>query len=193
MTADTFRAEHIHRVGYVPPATRAALWEMYRAAFADVDGYAVQRHLMTRDEFDHVATDNRIDKHVAYGADGGAVGQAVITDELDAWPLISPRYFERRWPDHYRNRRIFYVGYVCTTPAAPITTFRDLIADMGAQVFDCGGIAVMDFCTANVARRLPQATTATLRRLDPRTTGGQIDEQEFWAWRFDGQPLGGAE
>ena len=186
MTVQTLTgATRIWRGGYTYRADRPALWAMYRQAFTDIDGLALQRHLMTRDEFGHAMSDDRVTKHLAHRGEEW-VGQAVITNQLDAWPLISPRYFQRRWPDHYQQRRIYYVGYVCTTPDAPITTFRDLIADMGQQVFDCDGIAVMDFCTANVLRNLPRATTHILTRLDERATPEHLDSQEFWAWRFDG-------
>lgn len=169
---------------------RGSWLDLYMNTFADIDGLAAQRHLMTGDEFRDVAMDPRITKHVAWAErDDGQypAGLSVITNHLDAWPLISPRYFQRRWPLHYEDRRIFYIGFVCVKPNAPTSTFRDLITDMSEQVFAADGIAVMDFCTANVVKGLPRATGWLLNNLHDKAVGGRIDAQEFWAWRFDGQ------
>lgn len=176
-----------------------AAWQSYRTAFEPINALAAQRHLMTYNEFETVMTDARVRKHfatvgghlVADGTviGGQVVGMSVITNDLWAWPLISPAYFARRWPTHYRQNRIFYVGFVLALPNAPITTFRDLIADMAQPVFACQGIAVMDFCTANVDRKVPAATDRILHRLHPDTNGDRVDAQEFWAWRFDGEPI----
>lgn len=188
MTARLAAWTGIHRRNCVGSEERHTMWAMYEQTFREIDELAVQRHLMTRAEFDAVMDDPAVRKHTAYD-DDRIVGQSVITDDLDAWPLISPRYFARHYPVEYAEKRIFYVGYVCTDPGAPITTFRDLIDDMAREVFACDGIAVMDFCTINVLRGLPAATTRILRRLAPAGQAHpvQLDTQEFWAWRFDGQ------
>lgn len=163
------------------------LWGMYETAFTGVNELAAQRHLMTGDEFRHVMYDYPVQKHVARDSTGRVVGQSVITNSLDAWPLISPAYFRKWWPDLYARQRIWYVGYVCTAPDAPHHVFRDLIADMAGPVFEGEGMAVMDFCAWNEGRRLPDATTRILNRLNPRTAHAHIDTQSFHAWRFDGR------
>lgn len=163
-------------------------WALYQNTFADVNRLAMQRHLMTEDEFRDVAMDPRISKHVAVTPGTRRMwGIGVITNQLAAWPLISPAYCEDRWPEHYHQNRIFYIGFVCAAPDAPSTTFREIIADMSEQVFAVDGIAVMDFCTATVLKGLPRATTWLLNDLHDKAVGGRIDAQEFWAWRFDGQ------
>lgn len=169
------------------PVTLGWAWDLYRDAFTDIDAQAAQRHLMTRDEFDHVMTDRRIRKYFAFHG-GTPVGLAVITNDLDAWPLISPRYFARQWPDLYAARRIFYIGFACTVTGAPNHTFHDLIADLSKEVFAVDGMAVMDFCTRNaIGLRMPRRVGALLNHLHPAASEARlIDTQEFWAWRFDG-------
>lgn len=186
MTPDITR----HRSDIYPDLADA-LHDQYTRAFTDVDTLAAQRHLMNGTEFRDVMYDPRIIKHVARTPTGNVIGHSVITNNLDAWPLISPRYFERHWPDLYREERIFYVGYVCTDEDAPHHLFRDLIADMAEPVFKVNGMAVMDFCTHNIVRRVPQVAARILSRLNPVTTTALLDRQEFYAWRFDGHPVTG--
>jgi hypothetical protein len=175
----------IKRYDDLDPITPA--WALYYETFMHVNRLAAQRHLMTADEFADVASDPRLGKHVAADDTGRLQGLGVITNELPAWPLISPAYFAHRWPDHYRQKRIFYIGFVCARPDAPSSTFRDIISDMSEQVFAADGIAVMDFCMVNVKKGLPRATTWLLNELHAKAAGSRIDAQEFWAWRFDGQ------
>jgi hypothetical protein len=164
-------------------------WSLYYETFHHVNELAAQRHLMTADEFTDVASDPRITKHVSLDDARRTQGLGVITNQLAAWPLISPPYFRRRWPEHFHENRIFYIGFVCVRPDAPSGTFREIIADMSQQVFAVDGIAVMDFCTVNVNKGLPRATTWLLNSLHENAVGGPIDAQEFWAWRFDGKDL----
>jgi hypothetical protein len=188
MTAIAHRVSAVQRWAWIDPGHCDPVWDMYCEAFTDIDRQAAQRHLMTRAEFGHVMTDERVGKYLAY-ADDQVVGQAVITNDLAAWPLISPRYFETHWPELYAARRIFYIGYVCTSPDAPNHTFHDLIAEMSGPVFAADGMAVMDFCAVNTdALHLPRHVGILLDHLNPAADPKRIDRQEFWAWRFDGQP-----
>jgi hypothetical protein len=192
ITADPASTIDIRRHNFVGSLDRPALWKMYEATFAEIDGLAVQRHLMTSTEFHAVMIDSDVRKHLAYDGDrprDRLVGQSVITNNLDAWPLISPRYFARRWPDLYAEKRIFYIGYVGTVKDAPAHTFRALISDMSREVFAADGMCVMDFCAHNVAElRMPTRTHALLRHLHPAPSSPLlVDEQQWWAWRFDGR------
>lgn len=169
------------------------LYGRYDAAFRDVNRLAAQRHLMTLDEFMAVQFDPRIVKYIAYGDDGAPIGQSCITDDLDAWPLISPEYFEARWPDLYRTRRIFYVGYVGAHVDARVRTnrygvFGALLAEMAPRVVDVAGVAVMDVCARNLWKPdVPAGAGRVLAALSDRLRFGPIDRQEFWAYRFDGE------
>ena len=87
-------------------------WQLYGVAFSHLNALTVQRHLMYRSEFDDVMTDRRIEKWLAYSDDGVLLGLATYTNQLSAWPLISPEYFARRWPAHYADSRIWYCGFV---------------------------------------------------------------------------------
>ena len=177
----------IDRYEAVPEDLESRLWPLYEAAFRDVDTLAAQRHLLDRAEFAAILADKRIATFVARD-DVGPAGVAVMTNVLEAWPLVSPRFFARRWPDHYRRGAVWYFGFVAVDPvwAGRGYVFAQLIAAMQPTV-GRHGIAVMDFCAYNSqVRGLPAASGAVLRRIDPQARLEQVDVQEFWAVRFDG-------
>lgn len=160
------------------------MWEMYAETFEGINALAVQRHMMTYAEFAAVCMDDRIHKYVATDA-AGVQGMSLLTNDLNAWPLISPAYFERHWPTHYAAKSVWYVGFVAVAEGAPHHLFPELIAAMYEPVKASKGVAVMDFCSYNVAsRRLPDVTTRILRRLNASAVGAPIDAQEFWLWEF---------
>jgi hypothetical protein len=90
-------------------------WSLYVQLFTEVDELAAQRHLMTYDEFAEVYHDPRVLKFYEFDR-GSLIGMSVLTQHLDAWPLISPRFFARRWPAHYSRQAIWYVGFVGVLP-----------------------------------------------------------------------------
>lgn len=169
-------------------ADQWAYADMYDQAFAEINTLAVQRHMMTESEQDAMMIDDRIEKWIARGDDGEPIGFGVQTTDLDAWPLISPAYFERKWPKLYAERKIWYVGFVCTRqdPPAPVSTFASIITAMSEPTRAAGGVSVMDYCTVNVARGLPKGALRILRRARTETTMEAIDQQTFVAYDFGG-------
>jgi hypothetical protein len=162
-----------------------AAWEMYEATFQEINALAVQRHMMTYEEFVAVMADGRVIKYLVLGENHAVLGMSLLTNDLEAWPLISPAYFEKHWPEHYREQTVWYVGFVAVAPGQSAALFPALIAKMYEPVRDTHGVAVMDFCTYNVGvRRLPAATQAILRRLHSTARGSEIDAQSFWLWEF---------
>lgn len=163
-----------------------AAWKLYESAFAEINALAAQRHMMTSDEFVDMWADKRVEKWLAPDDEGGLIGMGVQTTDLDAWPLISPAYFERKWPKLYADRKLWYVGFVCTRqdPPAPIATFAEIITAMSEPTRAAGGISVMDYCTVNVARCLPKGALRILRRSLPSTQMEAIDQQTFVAYDF---------
>jgi hypothetical protein len=165
--------------------------DLYYATFEEINTLAAQRHLMTYHEFDEVMNDKSIRKFVASDDGGGMVGLAVITNDLEAWPLISPQYFARRWPEEAEQGRIWYVGFVAVrqNPRPRPHLFAEIIRAMYQPVIDSQGIAVMDYCLYNVQTRgVPAAAHRILERINPEVTTGIIDAQYFYGYRFDGQP-----
>jgi hypothetical protein len=160
-------------------------WTAYAGIFAEINTMAAQRHLMTLEEFTTVYRDPRVLKFYIHDDNGNLAGMSVLTQHLDAWPLISPPYFARRWPQHYARNAIWYVGFVGVTPHHR-HGFRRLVNDMYAHVISNAGIAVMDFCTYNVARRrLPAITLKLLAGINPAADMETADAQAFVVYTFD--------
>lgn len=142
-------------------------WELYRRLFAPLAPYAVQQHLMPRPDFEAIMADKRIDKHCAVAGGwqrgGRLLGMGVLTNEIEAWPLISPAYFERRWPRLAAERKIWWCGFVGVDPHAPAGTFRRLIDTMYAPADLAGGIVGIDVCAYNdEVHHLTRAVTRML-------------------------------
>ena len=145
-------------------------WRLYDNAFRELNSYTLQRHLMYRSEFDDVMTDPRIQKWLALSDDGTLHGLATYTNQLSAWPLISPEYFARRWPAEYADNRIWYCGFVAV-PGHHQGVFVQLIEAMYRVAEEQQGVISLDICKHNIeSYRLDRAIAIWLRRI----SGGQV-------------------
>jgi hypothetical protein len=164
-------------------------WGLYHEAFQEVNALAVQRHLMYRSEFEAMMGDPRVDKYLYLDHNGCLRGLATYTNDLDAVPLISPAYFARRWPEHYAQRRIWYVGFVCVASDAP-GGFGEIVEALYRVVADTGGVVGLDFCQYNEqVRQLPQRVQTLLERLAADVQVERADSQSYWTYEFT-QPGG---
>src|SRR5262249_11706050 len=140
-------------------------WNLYFAAFHELNAFAVQRHLMYHHEFVEVMFDRRVQKYLCLDDDGTLCGLSTYTSHLDAVPLIAPQYFQRRWPRHYAEGRIWYVGFVAVRDGAPWTTFAELIETMHLTSTR-DAITALDVCArTDEVRHLPRSVRVLLHRL----------------------------
>lgn len=171
----------------------AEAWTVYEETFAEINELAAQRHLMNIGEFYDVAHDKRVRKFIATNVTG-IVGISTITNDLRAWPLISPPYFRKHWPEHYEREAIWYIGVVGVHPRVfGSHVFSALIEAMSPLVFESDGLAVMDFCGHNEdVRAMPHVTKLLLKRIHPTSwnvVGRRVDVQATHVFRFDGQEV----
>jgi GNAT superfamily N-acetyltransferase len=163
-------------------------WQLYLSAFEELRTLAVQRHVMTLDEFDAVMDDRRVTKYVVVdpGRDGRMCGLATMTNHLEAMPLISPDYFRHRWPEPFGRRLIWYVGFVAVHPDYQGTgVFATIVGSMCRLVASAGGIAVLDVCRrADQVYGLPAAIARLNATFADGGTCERIDEQSYWAYEF---------
>lgn len=164
----------------------ADAWKLYHTAFKDLNAFAVQRHLMYSHEFNDVMTDKRIDKYVARNPAGAMTGLATYTNQLDAWPLISPAYFERRWPMQYAAKAIWYCGFVAVDGAAgDPAAFSGLVEAMYRRAASGNGLIMLDFCRFNdEAHHMGRVIRLMLHRLSGGVRAERVDEQTFWSYEF---------
>lgn len=164
------------------------LWDLYDKAFADLRTRAAQRHALTRGEFDALMDDRRVTKHVVTdpARDDRPCAVSTLTNVLEAVPLISPEYFEARWPEFYRQRLIWYVGFLAVHPDYQGTgVLARLIESMCAAVPPDGGVIGADICDFNEATyRLPAAFAQLAQVYAPGVTPRRLDAQTYWAYEF---------
>jgi hypothetical protein len=155
-------------------------WKLYQATMTDVDLLAMARHLLRADEFRDIAVNQHIRKYLARDDAGNLVGMSTLTNDLASWPLISPRYLERKYPDHYRRGAIWYCGFVCAM-ANDAHAYPDMVLTMWDRIRSNDGIAFMDYCSYNVDfRRIPQRTRALMARAGKPVRHVPEDAQSFW-------------
>jgi hypothetical protein len=160
-------------------------WKMYEESFRGLNALAVQRHLMYRHEFDEVMRDPRVQKYLSLDDEGTMCGLSTYTNDLDAMPLISPDYFARRWPDHYAQRRIWYLGFIAIRPDSRGGAVRSLLVDrLWQPVRADRGVAALDICARNDALGLPGTIQRALERLSPDVVTMRLDEQVYWAYEL---------
>lgn len=159
-------------------------WALYHQAFHEINEFAVQRHLMYRGEFEFVMGDRRVDKYLYLDDNSVLCGLAIYTNDLDAVPLISPQYFQRRWPEHYTQRRIWYVGFVCVADHTP-GGFAEIVEALFRVVANVGGIVGLDFCSiSEEVRRLPERVRMLLHLLAADVHQQRADAQAYWLYEF---------
>lgn len=166
--------------------TEKAAWELYEGAFGELRSLAVQRHLMYRSEFDEVMRDARVDKYLCYGDDDTLCGLSTYTNDLYAMPLIAPEYFARRWPDLYRQHKVWYCGFVAVGCAARSTqAFAELVREMYLTAANQNGIIALDFCQYNDdMRNMSRVIRLMLHRLSGGVRAERMDQQSFWIYEF---------
>lgn len=125
-------------------------WDFYHERFAKVDEDTPQRHLMTYAEFVDMCMGpdaTKVEKWRVLDDEDRLIGLAVYTNDLEAWPLVSWRYFQKRWPVHYAERRIWYCGFVAVADDAPMRTFATLIEQMYDHANGSRGLIAIDYAT----------------------------------------------
>jgi hypothetical protein len=161
-------------------------WTLYHGAFRELNALAVQRHLMYRSEFDEVMRDQRVQKYLCLDDDDTLCGLSTYTNDLYAVPLISPPYFERRWPQHFAERRIWYCGFVAVDPKGrTANAFGELVRAMYLVAATQNGIIALDMCRLNdQVRRLSRVVPLMLHRLSGEVRTERMDEQSYWLYEF---------
>jgi hypothetical protein len=161
-------------------------WKLYLQSFDALRHLAVQRHVMYADEFDAVMADPRVEKFLAYTEDGTLAGVATLTADLLAVPLVSPEYFAHRWPDRYREGRIYYIGFLAVHPDSHGSgIFAEMVKAMTREVALADGLAVIDLCTYNKDRlHLDRAINSLSSTWASHVQMATLDAQTYIGYDF---------
>ena len=169
----------------VPATVLEATWELYTRAIEELRRSAVQRHVMYRAEFDDMMADERVWKYRGVDSTGEITALATFTNQLESMPLISPEYFASRWPEHYAEGRVWYLGFIAIHPAHRGTgVFESVIEELWRPVQADRGVAALDMCGRNEAIGLPDAITRTLASLTPNVVATALDQQSYWSFEL---------
>ena len=83
------------------------LWDLYFTAFEPLQELALLNHLYSRSAFDLLLADERVSKLIAW-VEGRPVGLAMITNQLDIVPQISPPFLRRKYPEMAERQAVFF-------------------------------------------------------------------------------------
>jgi hypothetical protein len=163
---------------------RERAWEAYSSAFDELRTAAIQRHMMTRAEFDEVMADDRVRVYLAEQPDGVIAGIATLANDLAAMPLVSPDFFAARWPEHYAAGRCWYIGLVGVRPSAQgAGAFQLIVGTVAATVGPPGGVLVLDVPQRNIESfHVPHAVKRIADAVVSGATCEMVDAQTYWAY-----------
>ncbi len=162
---------------------RDAAWTFYRETFAEINTLAAQRHLMRHDEFTEVMTDGRITKYVLSEENDALLGLGTSTNDLSAWPLISPAYFERMYPEQYAAGKLWYIGFIGVRDGVR-GGFAAMLEAMSAPQRRVAGVALMDYCAFNFGERDVHSISLRLLERYSAPRPRIVDTQTFVAYDF---------
>ncbi|HET8616189.1 MAG TPA: hypothetical protein VFL94_11745 [Actinomycetales bacterium] len=163
---------------------RERAWDAYTDAFAELRAAAIQRHMMTRDEFDAVMADARVQVFLAERADGTIAAIATLANDLAAMPLVSPDFFQARWPDHYEAGRCWYIGLVGVRPSEQGGgAFQLIVGTVAATLGPQGGVLVLDVPQRNIQDfHVPNAVKRIADAVVKGVSIEMVDAQTYWAY-----------
>lgn len=163
---------------------RERAWDAYCDAFAELRTAAIQRHVMTRGEFDAVMADDRVQVLMAQHDGGRIAGIATLANDLEAMPLVSPDFFRARWPEHYAAGRCWYIGLVGVRPSEQGGgAFQLIVGSVAATLGPRGGVLVLDVPQRNVdAFHVPKAVKRIADAVVKDVTIEMVDAQSYWAY-----------
>lgn len=175
------RRADIDVTGRPDPAIWADLWHVYHAAFAPLEELALLSHLYDRPSFEALLDDERITKLVpSVGTE--LVGLAMITNELDVVPQISPAFLRRRYPDEAARGAVFFGIMVFVDESYRRTsTFARLVAGMGQITAARGGVVVFDICRHNLESLELDRQMQSIARWFPGSGFEVVDQQSYFA------------
>ncbi|GAA0799074.1 GNAT family N-acetyltransferase [Spirilliplanes yamanashiensis] len=159
-------------------------YKIYSGAFDPVAPLAAARHVLTYAEFAEEMADERIEKHIVWNEVGEPIALATYTRELDSITWVSPAFYARRFPEHFRRNAIVYMGYSLVHPAHQGKGVMSvLLEDTIATVRAVDGVGVFDVCQYNDERHIGYLH----KMIEERGMGSimKIDVQTFYACTFN--------
>lgn len=154
--------------------------EFHDKVLGPMNFVSATRHSMFSDDFFTLAFSKNVEKYTAYDDAGGILGLAMQTNVLSMWPSMSVNFFARHFPQHVEQDRFFYVIFVGVAPGGRLYhTFGHLLDAMTDGRRDDHKWA-MDFCKANMDKRIVDLIKRRLTGTDPRARMNEVDRQVWF-------------
>jgi hypothetical protein len=141
---------HFSRESILIGPTAEALLHLYHRAFEPLKIHAAARQVLTREEFLGQLEDHRVDKYVAWDANGEPAGIITLTRHLHAVPWISPEYFAARFPEQWARNAVYYLGFALARPTIQNPRFLDTAVRMAIETLATErAVIAYDICFYN--------------------------------------------
>ncbi|MCW2812527.1 MAG: hypothetical protein JWP61_2985 [Friedmanniella sp.] len=142
-----FTRQGVVAAEHVPP-----FYDLYLSAFEHLKRRSAARQVLTRSEFFDQMVDPRVEKYIAWSADGAPVGMTTLTRHLDSVPWISPEYFEARYPAQAARHAVYYLGFTLAHPRERHKRFVETMLQVGIEEMVAeGAVIAYDACAYNEA------------------------------------------
>lgn len=158
----------------------------YSTAFAPLAALSPVRQTYRDDDFMADMANPAIIKFVARDASGAICAMSTLTNDLTTQPWLSPAYYEKRYPVHLSEGRLYYVGVLLVMPqhqGGPWASM--LLTSVIRWLAVRRAIATFDCCSFNVDDvQLPRLIELVARR----EAVGNLEElgrQHFYALVLD--------
>lgn len=167
----------------IDDSTTERFLELYRAAFDPLVPLAAARQSLTDDEFREEMVDPSVLKYVGWDGSGVPVALVMIATDLGHVPWISPEFWARRYPDHYRRGAIHYYGALLVSPTVRGGPWAArMLAEATRYTAALPGIAAFDCCRYNVDEvHLPELIASIAERICHLETV-EVDVQRYYAF-----------
>lgn len=131
--------------------TAQRFYSLYRRTFGKLAIAAVNRHLLTEQEFMEVMADERVDKYlVCEDATDEAIAMCTLTNHLETVTWVSPEYFAHHYPDHARRNAVYYLGFsLVSSSRRRAQLFTQLISSVSQTLLDRDAMCAYDICQFN--------------------------------------------
>lgn len=177
----------ITRETTIPEEEIEVFRQIYRDAFDPLEELSPLRQSMTDDEFRAEMRHNAVMKLVAW--DDGSKPAAILcmTNDINCIPWLNPRFYAKRFPEHFDSRRIYFFGSLLVHPERRGEHYLgELLVEAVRIVASATGIAAYDCCKFNVEEtQLPDIIAAVGEEIC-HFERELIDYQNFYAFVSSG-------
>lgn len=152
----------ITRETAIPEEEIGVFQKIYREAFDPLEELSPLRQSMTDDEFREEMENQAVLKLVAWDEYGKPAAILCMTNDISCISWLNPRFYAKRFPEHFEARRIYFFGSLLVHPERRGEHFLgDLLAEAVRIVASVAGIAAYDCCKFNAEEtQLPDIIAA---------------------------------